>query len=263
MSGFYIGVDGKARKVKGGYIGIDGKARKIKKGYIGDENGIARLCWCSEKKSSEYTVGSSVYLLENGTPVEYIVIHQGLPSTMYDVSCDGTWLMRKDICGNYTWDGTDNDYENSSAKVYVNDVFINNFDATTQGIIKSVKIPYVKGTGNGTVASGANGLSVKLFLLSGYEVGWDNTKSRYFPIDGTCLDYFKNITDDKRVANLNGTASVWWLRSPDTSGTSGVFAVHSNGNNTVGSVKGTYGIRPAFIIPQNASFESTTNILIT
>lgn len=45
MSGFYIGVDGKARKVKGGYIGIDGKARKLKKGYIGDENGVARLCW--------------------------------------------------------------------------------------------------------------------------------------------------------------------------------------------------------------------------
>lgn len=45
MSGFYIGVDGKARKVKGGYIGVDGKARKIKKGYIGDANGVARLCW--------------------------------------------------------------------------------------------------------------------------------------------------------------------------------------------------------------------------
>lgn len=47
MSGFYIGVDGKARKVKGAYIGVDGVVRKIKKGYIGDENGIARLCWTS------------------------------------------------------------------------------------------------------------------------------------------------------------------------------------------------------------------------
>ena len=45
MSEFYIGIDGKARKVKGGYIGIDGVARKIKKGYIGDANGVARLCF--------------------------------------------------------------------------------------------------------------------------------------------------------------------------------------------------------------------------
>ena len=45
MSGFYIGVDGKAKKVKGVYIGVDGVARKVKKGYIGNENGVARLCY--------------------------------------------------------------------------------------------------------------------------------------------------------------------------------------------------------------------------
>ena len=54
MSGVYIGVDGKARKVKGGYIGIDGKARKIKKGYIGDENGVARLCYQSSIEWIKY-----------------------------------------------------------------------------------------------------------------------------------------------------------------------------------------------------------------
>lgn len=37
----YIGVEGKARKIKKGYIGVDGVARKIKKGYIGID-GIAR-----------------------------------------------------------------------------------------------------------------------------------------------------------------------------------------------------------------------------
>lgn len=40
----YIGVDGKARKIKKGYIGVDGKARKIKKAYIGI-GGVARPCW--------------------------------------------------------------------------------------------------------------------------------------------------------------------------------------------------------------------------
>lgn len=37
----YIGVDGKARKVKKIYVGVDGKARKVKKGYIG-VGGVAR-----------------------------------------------------------------------------------------------------------------------------------------------------------------------------------------------------------------------------
>ena len=40
----YIGVDGKARKIKKGYVGVDGKARKIKKAYIGI-GGVARPCW--------------------------------------------------------------------------------------------------------------------------------------------------------------------------------------------------------------------------
>lgn len=44
--GAYIGVDGKARKIKKAYIGVDGKARKIKKAYIGI-GGVARPCWSS------------------------------------------------------------------------------------------------------------------------------------------------------------------------------------------------------------------------
>lgn len=43
-NGPYIGIDGKARKIKAGYIGVDGVARKIKVGYIG-VNGVARPFW--------------------------------------------------------------------------------------------------------------------------------------------------------------------------------------------------------------------------
>ena len=37
----YIGIDGKARRVKKWYFGVGGKARKVKKGYIG-VGGVAR-----------------------------------------------------------------------------------------------------------------------------------------------------------------------------------------------------------------------------
>lgn len=40
-------------------------------------------------------VGSTVYLNENGTPRPYLVVHQGLPSGIYDHSCNGTWLLKK------------------------------------------------------------------------------------------------------------------------------------------------------------------------
>lgn len=40
----YVGVAGKARKVKKGYIGVGGKARKIKKAYVG-VGGVARPFW--------------------------------------------------------------------------------------------------------------------------------------------------------------------------------------------------------------------------
>ena len=42
-------------------------------------------------------VGTSVFLPESGSRVEYIIVNQGIPqnSTSYDDSCDGTWLLRK------------------------------------------------------------------------------------------------------------------------------------------------------------------------
>ena len=49
--------------------------------------------------ASDLAVGSSVYLMENGVATEYLVVNQGIPSgsSLYDSSCDGTWLLRKDI----------------------------------------------------------------------------------------------------------------------------------------------------------------------
>ena len=49
----YIGVDGVARKIKGGYVGVDGVARKIKKAYIGI-GGVARPCWAGDSRALAY-----------------------------------------------------------------------------------------------------------------------------------------------------------------------------------------------------------------
>ena len=204
---------------------------------------------------STKAVGSTVKLKVNGTAKEFIVVHQGKPSSLYDDSCNGTWLLMKDIYENRVWQsGNINKYESSDIHAYLNNTFLNLFDSNIRDAIKQVKIPYRKNGGSGgTDQSGANGLSAKIFLLSGYEVGWTTSDYSYFPVDGAKLSYFESGTgtsaNNKRIANLNGSAASWWLRSPYTGSTLSVWVVYSNGNDNYYDASNSYGIRPALVLP--------------
>ena len=216
--------------------------------------------------ASSLAVGSTVKLMEGGTAVEYLVVNQGIPenSDLYDASCDGTWLLRKDIRELLAYNSSENNsYKESAAHNYINDTFLNLFGGMEQTVIKQVKIPYVNGTVGAGIASGASGLSAKAFLLSGYEIGIGGAD--YLPRDGAKLDYFDQIAgaDPKRIAYLNGSASFWWLRSPYTyrASTTNVWYVYNNGGcNTIRSTY-QYGVRPAVILPSNAVFDETTLLL--
>lgn len=205
-------------------------------------------------------VGSTVKLNVNGTARDFLIVHQGKPSSIYDNSCDGTWLLMKDCYESRQWHSSNNnDYENSTIDSYLNSTFLNLFDANIRNAIKQVKIPYRKGAGYGTtVTSGASGLSVKIFLLSGYEVGWTTSDSSYFPADGAKLAYFLSgngsSAQSKRVANLNGSATYWWLRSPyccSDYGSTRAFGVLSNGDWYSSYCSNSHGIRPALILPSS------------
>lgn len=213
--------------------------------------------------ASDLAVGSTVKLMENGSPVEYLVVHNGLPSSMYDASCDGLWLLRKDIYEERQWHSSaSNSYKASTIHSYLNSTFLGLFDADTQAAIRQSKIPYVNGTGASAVASGANGLSTKVFLLGGYEIGWTQSTGK-FPIDGACLSYFSGIAavDNKRIAYLNGSAKYWWLRSPNTSVTNIVWHVNSDANIGSRACNNVLGIRPALILPKTAIFDEETMTL--
>lgn len=204
---------------------------------------------------STKAVGSTVKLKVNGTAKEFIVVHQGKPSSLYDDSCNGTWLLMKDIYENRVWQsGNINKYESSDIHTYLNNTFLNLFESNIRDAIKQVKIPYRKNGGSGgTDQSGANGLSAKIFLLSGYEVGWTTSDYSYFPVDGAKLSYFESGTgtsaNNKRIANLNGSAASWWLRSPGTVDTGYVWSVFSSGSYGSDGASFSYGIRPALILP--------------
>lgn len=215
---------------------------------------------------STLEVGTLVKVNENGAPVEYMIVQQGLPDAMYDASCDGCWLLRKDIAENRVWDSTNNDYQNSDIHAYLNSDWTSRYEAGILSQIKQVKIPYVNGTGSGgLVASGANGLSCKVFLLGGYEVGWTISDHANFFRDGAKLSYFNSGTgsaaNNKRIANYNGSATYWWLRSPLTNYTDGVWGVRSRGDYNDWNCDNTYGVRPAFILPSTALVDDNLNVI--
>lgn len=215
---------------------------------------------------SSLFVGTLIKMNESGAPVEYMIVNQGLPSSMYDASCDGCWVLRKDIAENRMWDNKNNDYKNSDIHAYLNGSWTSRYSAGVLSQIKQVKIPYVNGTGpEGSVASGANGLSCKIFLLSGYEVGFSTSDNSYFPRDGAKLSYFSSGTgsaaNNKRIANYNGSAADWWLRSPSTYNTDYVWDVYYNGGYNRGYCDGTHGVRPTLVLPSTAKVDSDLNLL--
>lgn len=202
---------------------------------------------------SSKAIGSTIKLKVNGSAKDFIVVHQGKPSSVYDDSCNGTWLLMKDIYENRQWHNSNtNDYANSTIHSYLNSTFLNLFESNIKNAIKQVKLPYRKGSGTSTtVTSGSNGLSAKIFLLSATETSF--SFSSMPSGEGAELAYFKgcadNSSDSKRVAYLNGSATVWWLRSPYCDSFNIALYVGSNGDWFGNLCSSSDGVRPALILP--------------
>lgn len=199
-------------------------------------------------------VGSIVKIKVNGASKDFIVVQQGNPNTStYDSSCAGTWLLMKDIYTTSTF-GNNNSYKDSSIHTYLNGTFYNLIDSNIRAAIKQVKIPYQNGTGSGgSLATGSNGLSTKVFLLSGYEVGWTTSDNSYFPKDGVRLAYFGNSSggNSKRIAYNGSSAAIWWLRSPYAGSNGDVWFVFADGSSYGSWCGSSYGVRPAFVLPSS------------
>lgn len=138
-------------------------------------------------------IRSTVKIMFNGKLTDFIVVQKRRPSSLYDESCD---------CESRQWAlTTNNDYAESDIHKYLNNTLINSFEADIKSAIKEVKIPYRPGNSGTslTVNNGSDGLTCRLFLLSGGEVGYKRGEGDgFYVIDvGTTLDYFK--TESLRI----------------------------------------------------------------
>lgn len=199
-------------------------------------------------------VGSTIKLNLNGSPREFLIMHQGNPSTsMYDASCNGTWVRMKEAYENRQWDSSNNDYANSDVDAWLNGAFLNMLDQDIreQGV-KQVKIPYRPGSGNSSnVNTGANGLSRKAFLLGMREMGFNNG---WQPNDGVTLAYYSG--GGTKVINLNGSPARAWSRSPYVGfsfDNGSVCCVEADGSAGVWDCSGSYAVAPALILDSELS----------
>lgn len=252
MSG-YVGVRSVAKKIDKLYVGDGaGIARAVQKAYVGDPRGVAKLWYQRNSPLGSLAVGSSVYFAVNGKRCEWIIAHQGLPGRMYDASCDGTWLLMKNIYVKRLYNTTDNsyDYFDRGMTSYLKKTFDGLIDGNVKSLVRTVKIPAHK-NGNSYVSSGANGLSVNSFLLSFTEVGFKTSAAE---VEGAKLDYF---TD----ASSRAIGSVWWTRSSDPDSDDGVLVVNAKGGYTSYGYFSSQGVRPALIMSQDALVDGNGNVI--
>lgn len=217
-------------------------------------------------RATDIAVGSIVKLKESYVDVEYIVINQGIPqnSSLYDDSCDGVWILRKEIFEKKTLTiATGSSSTFGYVELNLDDCIQSEFydivfDSKTKSAIKEVRIPYVKSTNPLSINSGKNGLLVNAFPLSCYEVGITNTGIN----TGARLEYF-DVSDDvqlnsKRRATYQGSLTKWALRD--------VYWYSGQSSNRIPTIQadGTVlyetsgifaGIRPAMILSKTALFD--------
>lgn len=239
------------------YMGGDlGKAlNQLSRAVLYNQNQIAKYSEVNINLSN-VSVGDEVNLPYNGVMVPHIVVQIGNPDAeMYDASCDGVWLLRKDCVAQGQWNISNVNTLEGSTIMTTMQGYVANYDSTVQAAIKTVKIPYCVGNGSTTVNTLTNGLQCQVFPLSTVEMGQTDPGDWQIVLsDGVKLDYFETgistSANNLRISFLGGNATTYFARNTSSISTTYVAGVSSSGTFSSLPVQtNSYSYRPCFIMP--------------
>lgn len=197
------------------------------------------------KALGDLSIGEEVLIEETPgeSPVRYVVLHQGLPSDLYDASCNGTWMIRaKSIEPARNWNTAPGAvwYDTCDLNEYINGTFFQSLPLWIRNMVKPVRIPYSEYNNGWEIHSGAEGAQVNAFVLSAYEV--TSTETLYTQ-DGSKLDFF----DSDSYNNLGITNAIWSRSMYKNNTNSYAGAIQTNGSLTSYMITATSYTCPVMI----------------
>lgn len=227
-------IDGTGYETKSGRVLIGGTGYDIKKGRALIDGTGYDIKFATP--IGELIAGTIVYMNVDGERTPYIVVHQGNPdTTVYGASCNGTWVLMKDIYTLTKWQTRQNTYYYDSSDCLVRQL-AQSFPSKLDTVIQNNLMP------------------LKLLNI---QYSWEDISGdKAFPLtsnDLSNMDYFSDGMVSKRIATYNGTATGYWLRDPDSNGSrikyvtaSGTISTRDD-NSYYGGYKGQ-GFRPVYIL---------------
>ncbi len=226
-------IDGTGYEMKSGRVLIAGTGYDIKKGrtLIGGTGYDIKFA----TPIGELLAGTIVYMNVDGSRTPYIVVHQGNPdTTVYDASCNGTWVLMKDIYSLTRWQTRQNSYYYSSDCLVRQ--LAQSFPSKLDTVIQNNLIP----------------LKLLNIQYSWQDISGDKT----FPLtsnDLSNMDYFSDGVVSKRIAQYNGVATGYWLRDLDSYGANIKYvtasgAISTRDDNSYLSGYHGQGFRPMYIL---------------
>lgn len=185
----------------------------------------------------EKSVGSIVKFNICGNLVNFIVVNQGNPNTsVYDVSCNGTWLLMEQACATCQY----------SHFTYLSNNLMSFLDEYVNNSILEVTIPYSKKDSEGYGVLGT--ATKKVFVLSGTEMGLSNSNML---VEGSVLAYFNGLSAEKRATSFIGTDGTLvrcWTRSVGISYGTNVYSCNTSGTLQSEANTNKIAFRPAMVL---------------
>lgn len=122
--------------------------------------------------------------------------------------------------------------------------------AELRNALKSVT-KYTNNNGSSSASSAVTATTDYFFLLSEYEVFGNIEYSNTYEANyqQQYAYYSAGNSKAKYQHNSTGSEAIWWLRSPYTRNIDSVWGVLSNGDCDGWGADGSYGVRPALVLP--------------